>query len=391
MRIIYITRTYVVGGESNNCSGFRNYTVNLLKKKYDVLVITPCHNSNSINDENGVVYVPFTPCWLDSWFERFGIYDDYLKRWVDDAESYFVGKIKPDDIIMAVSGGELGCIMLGAKLKRQIGCKLIVNFHDPINSTTVLGKKSTYKFHANRDRVLGKYLRFADRIITCTNTYKNILEQRYSMVLPCIHSGTAPCIQNVYRGFRGNVEKQVEHTIHKPLQLVYAGTMTPTQGAERFIKLFSGIDDIEITYIGNASEIIKKLVQTNNNVKILAPMPHEQYINFIKGKADIGLVALNGKEYGACVPSKIFELINLEIPIFAILPEGDAMNLINKKGYGYACSGKNKPEVQSLFKKMIETASLANIKSNMRKDKADWQMDKLFEDVYKIIDGLNQI
>lgn len=380
MRIIYITRTYAIGGKSNNCSGFRNYTVDLLKKKYDVLVVTLNQTSTSITDNEGIISIPFIQRRTDGWFERIGLYDDYLKRWVDDAEEYLKDVIKPDDLIMAVSGGELGCIMLGAKLKKRIGCKMIVNFHDPVDSTIVLGKKSTNKFHVNRDKILGKYLRFADEIITCTNTYKEVLEKKYSKTLPCIH--------NVYMGFRGEVENNIPHAIHNPIRLVYAGTMSSTQGAERFVDLLSGIENIEILYIGNPSKIIKEISRTKKNVRIVASMPHAEYMNFIKNEADIGLVALNGIEFGACVPSKIFELINLEIPIFAILPDGDAIDMINNKGYGYACSGKNKTEVQNLFKKMVEPASLANIKANMRKDKVDWQMDKLFEEVYSIIDAL---
>lgn len=33
MRVIYITRTYASSSNTNNCAGFRNYTVDLLKKK----------------------------------------------------------------------------------------------------------------------------------------------------------------------------------------------------------------------------------------------------------------------------------------------------------------------------------------------------------------------
>lgn len=391
MRIIYITRTYETNGKSNNCSGYRNYTVDLLKKKYPVLVVTLGTKSNSITDNEGVITIPFIQKRTDSWFERLGIYEDYLKRWVDDSEKYLKDIIKPDDILLAVSGGELGSIMLGVRLKKKIGCRFIINFHDPVDATTVLGKKSTSKFHVNRDKTLGKLLKFADEIITCTNTYKDVLEEKYSKLFREIENSTTSKIHNVYLGFRGGIENSVfNENLHSPIHLVYAGTMSPTQGAERFVDLLSGLDNIEIIYIGNANQTIKNIAQTNKNVRIVAPMPHDEYMKFIKNEADIGLVALNGIEFGACVPSKIYELINLEIPVFAILPEGDAMDMINNKGYGYSCSGKNKSEVQSLFKKMIEPSSLANIKTNMRKDKSAWQMDKLFEDFYKIIDGINE-
>ncbi len=379
MRLIFLTRTYALNSSTINCTGYRNYAVDLLKKQYDVLVITPGYDLNAVFDSDGVISLPYRFKRSDMWLERVGIYEDYLKRWVDESLEYLDGRIFPDDILLAVSGGELGSIMLASKLKQRVGCKLITWFHDPIDATTVNGKKSTYRIHINRDRLLLKYLSKADEIITCSKTYKCVLDK-------LINSGER-AITNIYLGFRGGLEHDISHTICNPLRVVYAGTMTPTQGAERFIDLLSDRKDIELIFIGQASKAVCDLSRNKPNVRLIPPIPHEEFLDYMKNKTDIGLVALDGDEFGACVPSKIYELINLEVPIFALLPDGDAKRIINDK-YGYACSGKNKKEANELFTRLLDPKKYDSIVLNMKTDKSQWQMDMLFKEVFSVIDRL---
>jgi len=385
MRIIYITRTYALDENPSNCSGFRNYTVSLLRKRYEVVVVTPNYGETETIRKSEMVAVPYTFRRHDMWLERIGLYDDYLQRWTDATYKVLENEIRPDDLIMAVSGGEMACIMLASRLKDKCGCKVIVNFHDPVDATNIKGKQTAIKIHVPRDQKLGKYLKSANGIITCNEMYRDILIHRYRETLPCIHYSIHPCIHNVYMGFRGEPEIINRKNKHEIVHIVYAGTMSPTQGAERFIDLFGDRRDIELIFVGNCSDAVKEVARTNNNIKTVAALPHNKYIEYIKDTADVGLVALNGEEYGVCVPSKLFELINLEIPIFGILPDGDAKTMINN-GYGYACEGNDKAEANRLLDKLLTDEEYDSIRDKMRADKNDWQMDKLFEKVYRIID-----
>lgn len=378
MKIFYITRTYAADLNSENCSGFRNYTVELLKKRYDVSVVTPDYTGKGIRNHGGIITIPYKVSRWDSYLERLGFYEDYLERWVKDAESYLLNVVKEDDVLIAVSGGEMGSIILAAKLKMKCGCKMIINFHDPVSATTINGKV-TYRFHVNRDRVLGKYLAHADQIITCSKRYQEILEMKYKEIFPCIH--------NVYLGFRGKEEVIGRSGIHRPVRMVYAGTMSEIQDAGRFINLFAQRDGLEIIFVGNCSQKIKEEAGKNKNVKMVPSMPHDDYIDYIKSEADIGLVALKGDEFGACVPSKIYELINLEIPIFGILPDGDAKEIINS-GYGFACTGNNINEANALLDRLLQPEEYEMVRNKMREDKAGWQMDRLFVEIYHMIDSL---
>lgn len=379
MRVFYITRTYVTDADSVNCAGLRNYTVELLRRKYEVIVVTPNYESNTIIDRDGIIMIPYKFRRVDSYLQRVGIYEDYLKRWVWDSIKYLDKLVKKDDVLMPVSGGELGCIMLAAKLKERYGCKVIINFHDPIAATTINGRKMALQLHINRGKILRKYLKCADQIITCSDAYRKILVNRYKEVLPHI--------QNIYRGYRGKVLDIKPRERHNPVRIVYAGSMNSAQGADCFIDMYGDRQDVEIVYVGKASEKIKEKAKKKKNVRIVPSMLHDQYIDYIQKEADIGLVALKGAEFGACVPSKIFELINLEIPILGILPDGDGKDIINS-GYGLAIDRYNYAEANSTLDKLLDKDFSVEIIKKMKRDKNGWQMEKLFENVYEIIDKI---
>ena len=80
-----------------------------------------------------------------------------------------------------------------------------------------------------------------------------------------------------------------------------------------------------IYYIGNS----KNYEPLNKNIHFVD--------EFMCENIDIGFLSLVKDYYGACVPSKLYEYLNLEVPIIAALPEGDALDIINTKSYGKAC------------------------------------------------------
>ena len=63
-------------------------------------------------------------------------------------------------------------------------------------------------------------------------------------------------------------------------------------------------------------------------------MPHNEFLKFMIENIDIGFVSLANDYLGACVPSKIYEYINLGLPIIGALPNGDGLDIINKNNYG---------------------------------------------------------
>lgn len=378
MRTIYfITRTFMEPENGKSCVLVRNAYVDFLKRYFHVMVVTPAYNGEDIINEN-YIKMSYKGGLMYSYMERIGLVEDYLDSWIDSSFDVMAMRVKSDDIIFATSGGELACIKLGSLLKKRTDCKLIVNFHDPIDYTYIGDKKICGAFHISRENTILKYLSVVDYVITSSDKYREILEEKYNFL--------RNKIVNNYFGYIHKYKVDTDHPENmrrrradgKKIRLVFGGSMNAPQGAEIFIHMLKGRKDIEIVYVGNANRKIKKAARTGK-ITVLEPMTHDEYLRYMTGNADIGLVSLAAEPYKACFPSKIYEYINLEVPILAALPDGDAKKIINEQGYGRAVAYGKVEELNEALDYIM--AHYDGIVERIQSDKSKWDMKNRISEV----------
>lgn len=382
MRTVYfITRTFAEPENGKSCVLVRNAYVEFFKQNFKVIVVTPAYSGENIINEN-CIKMSYIGRRIYPYMERIGLLEDYLDSWVDSTFEVMVTKVRCDDIIFATSGGELACIKLGSLLKKKIGCKFVINFRDPVDYSYVGNKKTCGFFHVSRENAILKYLSNADYVITSSDKFREILEEKYDFL--------RNKIINQYIGYINKYEASIKRSeiLRKrrengeKIRLVFGGSMNTPQGAEIFISLLRKRSDIEIVYIGNASKKIKR-AENKNGVIVLEPMVHDAYLRYMIENADVGLVSLAAEPFRACFPSKIFEYINLEIPILAALPDGDAKKVINGQGYGKAVAYGNTEELNGALEYILEHYD--DIAESIRRDKAGWSMKNRMDEVISIL------
>jgi len=138
LKIWYLTRSYPPfqnGGGPLTKKASAEY---LSALGWNVSIVMPNYYSNEYDYIDNIIQIPLK---FNKKFsillEMIGIYEDYLDKWVNEAFAFLKEKVSRNDIIFASSGGELANIKLGSLLKKEIGCRLILNFHDPIVFTKV--------------------------------------------------------------------------------------------------------------------------------------------------------------------------------------------------------------------------------------------------------------
>ena len=89
---------------------------------------------------------------------------------------------------------------------------------------------------------------------------------------------------------------------------------------------------------------------------------------------DIGFVSLTNDYLGACVPSKIYEYINLALPILAALPNGDGQNIINQNSYGISCKYYDINGLKNALKKFKDKNFVNKCQNNILRDRDKWFM-----------------
>jgi len=361
----------------NGPSLMRVGTVKYLEKNgFDVTVITPNYNKQNIEKKKNAIYFPFTfSSFIGLTLEKIGIFDDYMDLWVKNVCDYLIDKVDRQCIIFTTSGGELGCIKLGYLLKKTLGCKFVIHFHDPISHSYVNGVKNSKMPHVRREPTEYKFYHNADFLITTSEYYKKALVKKF----PDLES---KIIHN-YFGYLQD-EEQATRPMRGNISIAYGGAMSKIQSPELLAKAASDLDGVDVYYMGKHKQY-RPLDIFRDKCQCMETMFHSQYLDFMKRNIDIGFVSLAGDYFGACVPSKIYEYINLGLPMLGALPDGDAKDIINTNGFGIACHYRDVDGLRRAILKMKDNLCLQQIKSNVLEHREKWSMENRFKEILPYI------
>jgi len=371
MRLFFLSRSYlpkVAGGTL-----IRSKMVDFFKKNnFEVKVITPNYNKKKVEIADSIAYIPLICNLRISYaFERLGIYEDYLDVWVKNSFDYLQGKVSNADIVFATSGGELGCIKLGSLLKKRIGCKFVVNFQDPINYSIVNNLKITDKFHVSREKQEAKYLQNTDLIITSSRVHQLSLQNKYPYFKEKIKCNYFGYIERI---------KLKDKEFSKKLRIAYGGIFSNVQSPEILAKVAHNIDGVEIYFVGNYQGY-KPIKPFLNDFHFIPFMSHDSFLEFMMRNVDVGFLSLFNDYLGACVPSKIYEYINLGLPILGALPKGDALDIINDNKYGIGCKYDDFASLREAIRKLKDEKEYQKLRNNIVRDRDSWSMEERIKEV----------
>jgi hypothetical protein len=305
-----------------------------------------------------------------------GIVEDYLDPWIFLAFKKLSKNISKDDIMFSTGSGELGCYKLGHILSKKIGCRHIANLHDPVTYTYINGMRFLKPlFHVKRDGSEFKYLSGCESIITSSKTYSENLKTKYPSLSSKIH--------NSYFGYIEKCELLSYPSISK-IKIVYAGTFDTVQSPEILVLLAERFPNIEVHFIGNYNNYKPLHGVLLGNVIFHDYLLHDKFLEVMQSM-NVGFVSLKGGFYENCFPSKIFEYINLGLPIFGILPKGDAMDFVNHGGYGFITEHFEIESLIETFNNFNDFKKLEFFKRNIIKDRDNYQMSEQFKNILNLL------
>jgi glycosyltransferase involved in cell wall biosynthesis len=374
-KIYYLTRSYAPYQKSGGPLMRTGAVLYLQELGWNVIVVMPNYNSDKLVVSDDIIQIPLNyNIKFQLNLERLGLNEDYLDKWVQNSFEYLVDKIQKDDIIFSTSGGELGMIKLGSLLKDTIDCKFIINYHDPLDYSLVNGLKLNKKFHTSREKQEKKYIKNSNLIITSSKTNQISLKTKYP--------DWKQKIVNNYFGYIKQLSlSKYKITKSKKLRIAYAGNMGNLQKPEILYEICQDIDGLELYFIGDTknNKVLKNIKK--KNIHIINYLPHQEFMTFMIENIDIGSVSLTNDYLSACIPSKIYEYINLGLPIIGALPDGDGKDIINQNSYGIACkyddiNGLKKAIIQYQDKNYLE-----KYKMNIINSRNQWDMKTTIKEI----------
>lgn len=383
MKIWYISRTYLP--EKTGGALIRIAQVEFFRSQgAQVVVVAPNYVNRESDISEDEIRFPFRESAIRVYqaFERLGLYEDYLDKWVDADLALLKERVGKEDYVFATSGGELGCIKLGSKLKELVGCKFVVNLHDPIDYTLVGGRRINNLPHVDREGQERKYLKNVDLVITSSKSNQASLVEKYPEL--------ATRIKCSYFGFITKAELQ-EKVSSTRLTIVYGGTYDKNQSPEVLAAAVHGLENAEAHFVGNHA-VYKPLHWARSkqeNCKFIDQLSYQDFLRYLSDHADLGFVSLASPYLGACVPSKMFEYINIALPIFGALPAGDARDIINNQGYGVACAFDDvQGQRATLMQLAAQRQLLVGFRQRLLRDRDGWFLPARMSEVYQWLKDL---
>jgi len=388
MKIYFLTRSFYPEMSTGGALVRYGEVQYLRAQGWEVVVVMPNYSSCRALHQSDTIKIPYPEnIKLALLCQRLGVVDDYLDSWVSKAYQYLKSRISRNDLIISTSGGELGTIKLGALLAGHCGCPSIANLHDPIDYTLVHNLKLDKKFHVSREKQEEKYLLQYDRIVTSSDSNKISLQKKYP--------NKSHKIENLYFGYNKKIDiNSAQRLNSEKLRIAYVGNMSKTQRPEILYEAYKKYQSenrkgVKIIFVGNAQNYLPISNIIDPNVQFVENMPHDQFLQFMLRHIDVGFVSLANDYLGACTPSKIYEYINLGIPIIGALPDGDGKNIINSNGYGI---GVNYDDISSVAKAIgafEDPAYYSKVRKRLLDDRSKWDSQNLMVDMVKTIKVLS--
>lgn len=318
-KLFVITRSY----PPSNTGGalMRKVLVDRLNDYFDVVVIT----CGPLKRKDNLIRIPeILPARLTFILQRLGLVKDYLFLWEKVAYIVIIlSRIKPLGII-STSGSEMGTISLGNSLSKHYRIKHIAHLRDPIIYSFVNGLRINNKFHVSREKREKRLFAVPTAILCSSKMNYESLKMKYPEYKSRIYYE--------YIGFDTRLLPRPNPLNDETIRFVYGGNSGALQNPMGFIGFFENIQGVELHIFGDFTSVSTQA----KNIFIHGKLNRLEFIDFLKKRCDVGIVSLTSDYLGACVPAKLFELIGLHIPILGLLPDGDASNIINENGFGYA-------------------------------------------------------
>lgn len=312
MKLLFLTDAYPPSNISGAVQSF--YLVDELKKKFEVLVVTPSIKKNNFDKNIFHFYVPFLksnnnylrtlseilmPLFLLVQFKFSKYYD---KKW--------------DGLIFYSPSIFFGPFVWFAKKKYQLKTYLVLRdiFPKWAWDLGIIKSQFVYFFFKLFER-----LQYASSDKIGVQTYDNFSyfqDYNYNFDIELLENWTS---QNLYDTCKPPIKFNKTKT-----NLIYTGNIGAAQNFEFLLEVFKKISlsNVHIHIIGRGSEF-SYMLQKSNDFKLKNIFFHNE-ISFKKigsliKQADIGLVSLSFKHKTHNIPNKFITYLSFGIPIFAVI------------------------------------------------------------------------
>jgi len=256
---------------------------------------------------------------------------------------------------------------------------IFANYPDIANLYVGLEMKKRYNFPLVldlRDDYSGKevnaIIKESDIIFVTTETLKKKIIDT--------HNYNPNKVIAIYNGYADKIEISARRKKLDILKIIYAGTIAKHQKPEILNKAFRLLMEkhpelkgkIQVEVYGQKGYYYRYFYRKTlcEGISFNGFIPYLELMKKMMEDIDIGFFSLADDKYSYATPTKLFDYINLELPILAALPDGEAKDIIETHQVGKVAHYSNIEQLADhIYAYYIDKDERIIIKENIQKVK----------------------
>jgi glycosyltransferase involved in cell wall biosynthesis len=183
-------------------------------------------------------------------------------------------------------------------------------------------------------------------------------------------------------------------------RITHAGMLTQKRtavpflrGLRRFLAERSDIrSKIEVFFVGAREDKNERAVrdlELEDVVEFRDTLPHDEMLQLEKRSHILLLIKHVNPDYRGMVPGKLYEYIGLGRPILALVPEGEAANLVERLGRGVVAGQEDEREVAGAIARLYEKFERGTLDDDFDlSPRHEFSRESLAADLARLLDGL---
>jgi glycosyltransferase involved in cell wall biosynthesis len=253
--------------------------------------------------------------------------------------------------------------LIAYDIQARTGLPWVADFRDPWMNLYLL--KPPTPVHARLHARLEKKVCERAHTIVTTRWHEQLIREKYP---------GSPGLTRISNGFdaaeAANIETIGRHKTR--FRITHAGMLTQNRTSEPFLRglrrfLINRPDarpDLEILFVGpreDKNEMAVKQLELTDVVKFRDSVPHDEALQLERASHILLLIKHINPDYKGIVPGKLYEYIGVRRPILALVPDGEAAQLITDLRRGIVAPQSDEHTIAEILERLFTSFKEDNL------------------------------
>lgn len=246
--------------------------------------------------------------------------------------------------------------LVARKIHEETGLPWVADFRDPWMNLYLLDPPT--RLHTMIHRRMERSVCRRAHVVVTTRWHESVMRRRCA---------DGPGVTRIPNGYDGGEAESVAavRPPDGPMRITHAGMLTQKRSAVGFLRglrrfLHARPDaagNVEVLFLGAREDENEHAVAgfgLSGMVRFADTRPHAETLKTERSSHILLLIKHTDPDYAGLVPGKLYEYIGLRRPILALVPDGEARDIVTRLNRGEVADQEREADVASAIGRMYD-------------------------------------